>query len=387
MSELFSVLDLLSADDVHSMAEPALLVRTEMLLTARNMLDAEIARSLQAADVREVMVAECGRTTRSWLVEEQYLSPDDAGRRMGVARALPFHPRLADAFRTGDVGHDHARVIVGCLRRLPMPLREVAETELTEAARHADPTSLSRACRDLRLRLGADEDAEAAAQRMYESRWATASATFEGMLHVEAMLDPEAGATLSAALAPLMHQAGEIDERSTAQRRADALVELAQFSLTHAGLPDHNGERPQIVVTIPWAELRDGLTAGDPGQATIDGSTPITPQTARMLACDAEILPAVLGGDSEVLDLGRARRHWSPAQRRARRIADAGCVFPKCQAGLDRCRLHHLEYWANGGSTDASNGAHVCRFHHWLVHHTRWTITRNRQGQIEVSRR
>ena len=63
MSELLSVLDSLAADDVHAMAEPTLLVRTETLLAARNKLDAEIARSLQALDVRDVTVHECGRTT------------------------------------------------------------------------------------------------------------------------------------------------------------------------------------------------------------------------------------------------------------------------------------------------------------------------------------
>ncbi|MGN6473101.1 MAG: HNH endonuclease signature motif containing protein, partial [Mycobacteriales bacterium] len=112
----------------------------------------------------------------------------------------------------------------------------------------------------------------------------------------------------------------------------------------------------------------------------------ITPNTARMLACDAAIIPAVLGSDAEILDLGRATRTWTRAQRKAAKLRDRGCVFPRCQTGLDRCDLHHLDHWANGGPTDHNNSAHVCNYHHWLVHHTNWTITRNKHGTIEVRR-
>jgi hypothetical protein len=387
MSELFSVIDALAGDDVHAIAESALLNRTETLLTARNKLDAEIARSLQATDIREVTTAECGRASRSWLIEEQFLAPEEAGRRLNVARALPFHPILAAAFAAGQLSHDHVRVILGCLRKLPIELRQIAESELTEAAQAVDPTSLGRACRELRVRVGADEDAEAAAQRQYESRWATVNRTFEGMIHLEAMLDPEAGATLQAALEPLLHPAGEIDLRTAGQRRADALTELARLALDAAQLPDHNGERPQVTVTISYRELCEQLAAGQLGNAMISGKYAISPSTARTLACDAGIIPAVLGGASEILDLGRATRTWSKAQRRAARLRDGGCVFPKCQAGLERCQLHHLKFWTlHHGPTDINNSAHLCHYHHHLVHHSPWTITRNAAGQIQVRR-
>lgn len=386
MSELFSVLDTLATEDVHAMAEPRLLVSIEELLIARDRLDGVLAVRLQAADARQVTAHECGRTTRSWLVEEAHLAPEAAGRWMGLARALPFYPSIRSAVLAGEISHDHARVIAGCLRRLPAQWCDAAEAELVDAARQVDPVALGELCRELRLRSGADEDAEAAAQRIYDARWATVSRTFEGMTHLEAMLDPESGATLVAALAPLVAPAGAIDPRRVEQRRADALVELAEFSLTHAELSDHTGERPQVTVTIPWSELRDEATRRGLGNATISGNIPITPRAARMLACDARVIPAVLGAEGEVLDLGRSTPTWSRAQRRARRLVDRGCTFPKCQAGLDRCQIHHLRHWALGGPTDVTNGAHLCRFHHWLVHHTGWTISRNTHGRIEVRR-
>jgi hypothetical protein len=385
MSELRSAIDALAILDVHAMPEPTLLVELEELLTAKDRLDGVIAVHLQAADVRGVTVNECGRTTRSWLVEDQHLSPSEASRRMLLARELPTHPQIRTALVDGDISHHHAQAITGCLRTLPADWREIAEPELIDTARQVDPTSLGRLCRELRIRSGADEDAEAAAVRMHEARWARTSTTFDGMLHVEAMLDPEAGATLLAALAPLLVRAGDIDERSATQRRADALTELAQHTLAHAPLPDHNGERPTVTVTISYEELREQIRAGMLTSATAN-QHPISPETARRIACDAHILPAVLGGPSETLDYGRTRRSWTKAQRRAAALRDKGCVFTGCQAPLSRCQLHHLIFWTNGGPTDLNKSAYVCTFHHWLVHHTNWTITRNHDGTIEIHR-
>lgn len=385
MSELLSVIDSFAAVDVHHMAEPALLVQTEMLLDARHRLDAAIAVHVQAVDVREVTVSECGRATTSWLVEEQHLSPTEAKRRMWVARRLPEHPAIAGLLRAGQIGHEHALVIINCVTKLPADWREPAEAELCAFACDHDPATLAALCRELRVRTGADEDAEAAAERRYRDRYLSLHSTMGGMVHLDGMLDPESAATVTAALDPLLAKAGTDDDRHVGQRRADALVELARFSLNHGNLPDHGGDRPQVLVTIPYGELCNGVEPRQLGHATLNG-TPITAATARRLACDAGIIPAVLGGGSEVLDLGRTRRTFSRAQRRAAALRDKGCVFDKCQVPLSRCELHHPTYWEHGGPTDHHNSAYLCPFHHWLVHHTNWTITRNPDGTIEIRR-
>jgi hypothetical protein len=205
------------------------------------------------------------------------------------------------------------------------------------------------------------------------------------LVHLDGMLDPESAAVVNAAITPLLGKTGPEDDRTAAQARADALVSVARFSLSHGALPDHGGERPTVVITIPYNELRDGLKAGSVGHGTING-LPITPETARRLACDGHIIPAVLGEDSELLDLGRSRRIFTKAQRRAAALRDGGCVFPSCQTPLNRCELHHLKFFEHGGPTDHHNSAYLCLFHHWLVHHTNWTITRNAAGKIEISR-
>jgi hypothetical protein len=386
MSELTSVIDALACDDVHLMADSALLARTEGLLVARNKLDAEIERSLQAADSRGSTVAECGRQSRGWLIEEEFLSPKEAGRRLWLARRLPAFPMVAAALADGAINLEHARIIIDCLGKLASGWREAAQPELVAFAREHDPAMLAQLCRELRVRTGADEDAEAAAERKYAGRHLSLNSTFDGMVHIDGMLDAAGGAIVKAAINALAAGAAEGDDRSVRQRYADALVELAQRALTFGELPDHCGDRPQVAVTIPLNELRDGLATGETGNATLNGQ-PITPATARMFACDAGIIPAVLGGAGEVLDLGRSQRTWSRAQRRAARLRDKGCVWPGCQAGLDRCHLHHVKFWTeHHGPTDTANGAHVCYFHHWLVHHTKWKLWRDPCGRIRVRR-
>jgi hypothetical protein len=386
VSELLSVLDVHAATDVHGLAEPALLVETTLLIEARARLDAVIAAHLQAMDVRDVTVSECGRQTRSWLVEEQHVAPSEAGRWMWVARRLPAEPDVAAAFTAGDINHDHVRLIIGCLARLDPEWRDAARAELLEFAGEHDPGMLAQLCAQLRVRTGADEDADAAAQRKYADRWVRLAGTFDGMTSLSGMLDPAAAATVTAAINALQTPTGPEDERTCGQRTADALTEMASLTLGYADLPDHGGERPTVVVTIPFAELRDGLRPGQLAAAEVSGFT-ISPSTARMIACDAGVIPAVLGANSEILDLGRKQRTWSVAQRRAARLRDRGCTWPQCQAPLDRCDLHHEQFWVRDhGHTNLNNSLHLCHFHHWLVHHTKWRITRNTSGHIEVSR-
>ncbi|HEX3906393.1 MAG TPA: DUF222 domain-containing protein [Mycobacteriales bacterium] len=393
MSELLSVIDAMTAIDAHLLPSSVQLTVTEELIQAKDQIDALLASRLQAMEVAEVTVAECGRTTRGWLIEEQRRSPTEARRMMCAARAMPVYPDdLAAAFTAGDISADHVRVILGCLRQLPVDQVEAMLAILLEAARAMDPVTLGQVVREMLLRTGADEYREAAQQRMYADRWARFSTTFGGMVHLEGMLDPESGRTLLAAVEAMMAASrppvdgdrpawGDKDSelRTAGQRRADAIVDLARHALAGSQLPDQGGDRPQVLVTIRYDDLAAQLAAAD-ATGTLNGPLgpiPISPETARRLACDADIIPVVLDGDGAVLNLGRSQRTWTTAQRRAARLRDQGCVFPKCQAPLNACDLHHLKHWARGGPTDHDNSAHLCHFHHWLVHHRNWDVTRD----------
>ena len=132
--------------------------------------------------------------------------------------------------------------------------------------------------------------------------------------------------------------------------------------LAHGDLPDDGGERPQVVVTVPLSTLRDGIGAG-----TLDDGTVISAAEARRLSCDARIIPAVLAGRGEVLDLGRARRLFTRALRRKLALRDRGCAFPGCDRPTAWCDAHHITPWARGGPTSVDNGVLLCAHHHRLV--------------------
>lgn len=85
-----------------------------------------------------------------------------------------------------------------------------------------------------------------------------------------------------------------------------------------------------------------------------------------MLACGADLVPVVLGGESQVLDVGRAVRLAPPALRRAIGLRDGGCAFPGCTTPLRHCDIHHVVPWQQGGRTDRDNLVALCRVHHTL---------------------
>ena len=166
--------------------------------------------------------------------------------------------------------------------------------------------------------------------------------------------------------------AGGRDTRTPGQRRADALVEICRLVLHAGDLPDNGGDRPQITLTIPFATLRDQIGAG-----TLDDGSELSAATARRMACDAAILPAILGSPSQILDVGQQRRLFTGPLRRALVLRDRGCAFPGCDRPPRWCDGHHIQHWADGGPTALSNAVLLCGFHHRVVHKGHWTVTIN----------
>src|SRR5690606_9295833 len=103
----------------------------------------------------------------------------------------------------------------------------------------------------------------------------------------------------------------------------------------------------------------------------------------RRLACEAGILPAVLGGTSQILDVGRERRLHTTAQRIALAHRDGGCAFPGCDRPPGWTEAHHIEPWSHGGPTTVDNGVLLCAPHHRLMHRTDWQVRLARDGLPE----
>src|SRR3954466_8816717 len=195
----------------------------------------------------------------------------------------------------------------------------------------------------------------------------------DGMAEYRLRLDPEGQAVLEAGLGPLAApqpptEAGS-DPRTSDQRRADALLEVCRRA-TAAGGAAPAQPKAAVVVTMDWAAL-----VGRPGAGTTLTGELLAPETVRRMACDAAVIPAVLGGRSELLDLGRTVRLVTPKLFLALCLRDRGCTFPGCSRPPSWCDAHHGLHWCDGGATDLTNMALLCPRHHTIVHHKGYPAT------------
>jgi hypothetical protein len=159
------------------------------------------------------------------------------------------------------------------------------------------------------------------------------------------------------------------DERTLEQLRSDAGVEIFRHVAT---CTNSVGDLPAftMVVRLTMDSLLTGL-----GRAEIEGiNETISAAAARRLAADAEIIPIVLGGRGEVLDVGTARRLFTRAQRVAFAERDGGCAWGNCTHPPSYTEAHHIEWWSRGGATDLDNGILLCSHHHHQVHEHGWEI-------------
>jgi hypothetical protein len=176
-------------------------------------------------------------------------------------------------------------------------------------------------------------------------------------------------AVLGPLAAPAPATDGTPDFRDVETRYGQAFVRVLQ--LASASAPGVRGERPSVVVTIGLDSLR-----GEPGSAPgrLDTATPISAGAARRLACDATIVPLVLGSNSEPLDIGRASRLVPSGLRRALVARDQGCAMPGCDRPPGWCDAHHRQHWSAGGDTSLRNLCLLCERHHTIVHADGWQI-------------
>lgn len=201
-----------------------------------------------------------------------------------------------------------------------------------------------------------------------------------GAVFIKAFLDPVGGATLCTALDPLARRTGSDDDRPRDRRYADALVELAGHGLDASPLPSVGGQRPHLQVTTSLETLvgAHGAPAG-----MLERAGPIGTPTVQRLACDASVTRVLLGSDSAVVDVGRARRLPSGPTRRALHARHGGCEWPGCDRPASWTAAHHIRHWAHGGATDLNNLVLLCHRHHWLVHEGGWTLVRGEDGQMK----
>jgi len=379
-----------------SLPDPEL---TELALAAhRSVARAErlLLRLVAEVDSRGAATSQGATSTTAWLRAAGRVRPGQARGMVGTARALAGRLAATDAaLGAGALSAEQAGVIVRAVGALPRDAEAWvlgrAEAELIEAAAVHDPVELARLGRRILEVIDPDGADEALARalareeaRLAREQFLSLTPNGRGATAVRGTLDAVTAAAVRAALDPLAAPrpaaADGPDSRSPQRRLADALGEACRRLLHDGGLPSSGTEKPQVVVTVSLDTLRSGL-----GTATLGPcGEPISAAAARALACDAGLIPAVLGSVSQPLDLGRRVRLFDGPLRRALELRDGGCAFPGCDRPPRWCTGHHIEgWWARHGHTKLDNGVLLCGHHHRLIHQGHWAVRTGAHGHPE----
>ena len=394
-------------------------------------LGAELARRVRVVHTGDDTTVEHGSTTKGWLRSECGMASGDAATLLAGSRAEQAVPLLVQAWRDGRV-----------VRRAVLATREgllaVDDPQVREVLQQAVldylagpggtvdkvPLLLQQARAALQL-----EDPDARDRRLHEGRRLSLGQTIDGVWQLSGALTPEMGSRLKQVLDRLSTKQGPDDDRDASQRRHDALDTLARQHDSSCGggtadgpgrdrEPNSDAARDRVGVVVDAETLTEQLARherarpgslaalaqhrgvgpdlldpdvlgglsrlGGPqetpaGYARLGDGTLVGPATARRLACDAEILPAVLDGAGEVLDVGRATRTWPLAVRRAAWLrAGSTCEVSGCDS--PHSDLHHRRWWSDGGPTALTNAVFLCGYHHHVVHHHPFDVTEDRGG-------
>ena len=380
---------------------PELLDAAEVVHRVTRRAEAVLHGVVREIDARGAATDAGAHSTAGWLRARLHLHPGAARRLVTTSRALhddrsgvlvhhadaePAAPGgrhlLRSAFAAGDITAEHASVACETLAALPVSLESSvlaqAEAFLVENAARHDPKELARLGRHLQHTLQADDDdvglaeqeqQQAARQQLVVRQHNDGSSHWRGRFGAE--LTAELLSQLQPLAAPRPRSDGTPDLRTVGQRNADALAELLRRAAIAGGTPARHGSRASITITMALETLQRRLGAH---AATLDWSGPISAATARRLACDAQIIPVVLGANGEPLDVGRASYPVTLAIWRALVARDGGCAFNGCGRPPEWTEAHHRIHWADGGETSVANCCLFCDHHHRVVHNDGWTV-------------
>jgi hypothetical protein len=404
LGRLHEVLDAVSADTAWALSPEELTQCLEEAYAAQARLASLTLQLVAQADRSDLPTSGAAPTMVAWLREHVRLAPAEAKRQLRLARALEEHPITADALAAGAFPAASAAVVVHAVDRLPEDVgtdqRGAAEEFLageahahdTDALRHlADHLDevINPEGADARLAAQLARAEERASREMFLSlRHDELAATTEGLFRIPL----EHGLRLQRMIESLTNPARPdpipLDDPATAQRlspeerRGHALVELIdRFPVKK--LPRLGGSAPTVVVTMDLETLLGDLRA-----AHLDTGQAISPGAARRLAAQCGVRPAVLGSDSEVLDLGRRSRFQQPQQRLALVVQQGGtCAVQGCTRSAVGCDGAHLVAWSRNGPTDLADLALICPRHHTLADHPDYDVIRLRPGRIQIRRR
>ncbi len=357
---------------------------------------------------REVWARQGARDCAHWLSWRIGTALGAAREQLRVARALEHLEHTRAAFASGELSYSKVRAITRVAD-------EHSDAELVGLARAATAAQLEQIVREYRR---ADPGEQARANAAHARRYLRHRSDGEGMILINARLDPEEAAVVLAAIErareELASQAGanrgdvsaetssdpgagpqsvepdaaedpsdpleQLIDKSDPfeQRAADALVAICAAALS-AGISEVEDPHVSVLVHVDEPVLKDPTA---PGCAHVEGLGAISAHAAARLACEGALSRLVYRADGAVEPLGTTKV-IPRSMRRALLARDRGCRFPGCTARRF-LHAHHVIYASRGGPTALSNLVTLCGRHHRLVHDGGWKLSLSHGGQLRV---
>jgi hypothetical protein len=402
--ELGAALDRVDDVDPMYMPTPAKAAALVELARISSRVQVLLGRVLAGAD--DVALDDGARSAAAWLAHRTRTSYGPAAAAVGLGEALDGRwQQLGAAVSAGQVNVEQARVIVRALDELPSDLDPElalkAEAHLVAEAAFFDPKRLRILGRKV-LEVVAPEVFEDQERRRLEDEERRARETTsltmrtrgDGTTDIRARVSDAVAARLKTYLeAFTAPRRGHLDQGPDhidpdTGRRVPHAVRLGHAfgalleALPAQVLPRHGGSATTLVVTLDYDRLRARL-----GSAELSTGDVISASEAMRLACTADLVPVVLNGDGVPLHLGRARRLFDEAQRRAMGIRDGHCRAHGCDLPAAWCEAHHKTDWCRGGKTDIADGVLLCPWHHHRAHDPAFDTEYLLSGDVRFRRR
>ncbi|MBW8825700.1 MAG: DUF222 domain-containing protein [Acidobacteria bacterium] len=336
-------------------------------------LEAVTARALARWDANRSWADDGGRSGAAWLAAKTHLPKPTCRRRIRLGRTMRDLPAVAAAWLAGDVDGAHVGALGANRNDTTAAPMTRDEDDLVRMARNLSYQQFCRALAYWRHRADPD-GTERDAARMHEQRRLDCAQSWRGAWFGSFTLGPIAGAVVDEALRRIEDELFEADwaeakhllgrdpaitelSRTAAQRRADALVEMAIRA--HATPPGGRRPKPLLSVVVGLETLKGRI-------CELANGTPIAPGSLIPWLDDAEIERIVFDGESRVIDVGVRQRLFTGATRRAVEIRDRECFHDLCDVPVHRCQIDHVVPYGKAGQTTQHNGRVACGFHNRL---------------------
>ncbi len=369
LAMLTAALDALVGLETADLGHGESLVR---LLREASRVEAVVARGLVGFEASGEFALDGARDCSSWVVHETKCSRGDVRRLLGLGRACRELPGFRRAWCDGTLSTAQLRVVAAHLGPRTRDALVRDEQMLLGYAHDFDHRRFARLC-GYWAECADPDGSEESAQRRRSARDVTLCPSLSKMYLGRITLDEISGAIVAGELERLERILFEQDHaaarerlgraasaaelsRTAAQRRADALVEMATRSRSTPA--DARRPLPLVTVLVGYETLHNRI-------CELESGTIVAPGSLLPLLCHAEIERAVFSPERRV-EIGARTRLFSGATRRAIEVRDRSCTHPYCDQALRRCEVDHIVPYASGGETTQENGRLLCGFHNRL---------------------